>query len=127
MSLNAEKKTLPKISMRKTKKRVAAATKLQAAVRGRRTRVEQEKKSKAVAKLQALARGKRGRKRAAKLKAKKKRTTKIKSRKAYKSYLSSHTIQNNEEVMGLAGFSLIDEFHPLERPLHSCHRKRLQR
>jgi hypothetical protein len=32
MSLNTEKKILPKISMRKAKKRVAAATKLQAAV-----------------------------------------------------------------------------------------------
>ena len=55
MSLNAEKKILPKISMRKTKKRVAAATKLQALARGIHARSKQKQQNTAATKLQALA------------------------------------------------------------------------
>ena len=47
--------------MRKTKKRVTAATKLQALARGKQTRSKQKQQNKATTKLQALARGKRDR------------------------------------------------------------------
>ena len=47
--------------MRKTKKRVTAATKLQALARGNHTRSRQKQQNTAATKLQALARGKRGR------------------------------------------------------------------
>ena len=47
--------------MRKTKKRVTAATKLQALARGKQIRSQQKRKNNAVTKLQALARGKRDR------------------------------------------------------------------
>ena len=47
--------------MRKTKKRVTAATKLQALARGKHVRSQQKRQNNAVTKLQALARGKRDR------------------------------------------------------------------
>ena len=49
--------------MRKTKKRVTSATKLQALARGKHVRSQQKRQNKAVSKLQALhvARGKRDR------------------------------------------------------------------
>ena len=47
--------------MRKTKKRVTAATKLQALARGNHARSKQKQQNTAATKLQALARGKRDR------------------------------------------------------------------
>ena len=47
--------------MRKTKKRVTAATKLQALARGKHVRSQQKRQNNALTKLQALARGKRDR------------------------------------------------------------------
>ena len=55
------KNNLLTIHMRKTKKRVTAATKLQALARGKHVRSQQKRQNKAVTKLQALARGKRDR------------------------------------------------------------------
>ena len=47
--------------MRKTKKRVTAATKLQTLARGKWTRSQHKRQNKAATELQALARGKRDR------------------------------------------------------------------
>ena len=55
------KNNLFNIHMRKTKKRVTAATKLQALARGKHVRSQQKRQNNAVTKLQALARGKRDR------------------------------------------------------------------
>ena len=70
--------------MRKTKKRVTAATKLQALARGIHTRSKQKQQNTAATKLQALARGKRDR-RAATVK---KQQQRVKGRSAYKSYIA---------------------------------------
>ena len=113
MSLFTEINIYTSSSMRKTKKRTTAATKLQALVRGRHTRHEQQKKAKAAAKLQALARGKRARRIAAKKKKKKQRTTKskgVKGRTAYKSYLASYTEDNTDKIGGHDGLHMLRDF-----------------
>ena len=51
------KNNLLTIHMRKTKKRVTAATKLHALTRGKQIRSQQKRQNSAVTKLQALARG----------------------------------------------------------------------
>ena len=71
--------------MRKTKKRVTAATKLQ-----------------------ALARGKRDR-RTATVKTQQKQ---VRGRSAYKSYLSSFTVDNTQKVGGFSGLELLHNFIP---------------
>ena len=77
--------------MRKTKKRVTAATKLQALVRGK------------LARRTATA---------------KKQQKQVKGRSAYKSYLSSFTLDNTEKVGGFAGLDLLHSFQPqLEQSL----------
>ena len=91
--------------MRKTKKRVTAATKLQALARGKRTRSQQKRQNKAATKLQALARGKRDR-RAATVK------KQVRGRFAYKSYVSSFIVDNIEKVGGFAGLDLLHNFIP---------------
>ena len=91
MSSNAENKMYPTIRMRKTKKRVSAATKLQALVRGK------------LARRTATA---------------KKQQKQVKGRSAYKSYLSSFTLDNTEKVGGFAGLDLLHSFQPqLEQSL----------
>ena len=85
--------------MRKTKKRVTAATKLQALARGKRTRSQQKRQNKAVTKLQALARGKRDR-RAATVK---KQQKQVKGGSAYTSYVSSFTADNTQKAAEFAG------------------------
>ena len=87
--------------MRKTKKRVTAATKLQALARGKQIRSQQKRQNNAVTKLQALARGKRDR-RAATVK---KQQKQVKGRSAYKSYLSSFTVDNTQKVGGFSGLN----------------------
>ena len=77
------KNNLLTINMRQTKKRVTAATKLQALARGKHIRSQQKRQNSAVTKLQALARGKRDR-RAATVK---KQQKQVRGRSAYK-YLS---------------------------------------
>ena len=94
--------------MRKTKKRVTPATKLQALARGKRTRSQQKRQNKAATKLQALARGKRDR-RAATVK---KQQKQVRGRSAYKSYLSSFTIDNTQKIGGFSGLDLLFNFHP---------------
>ena len=65
------KNNLLTIHMRKTKKRVTVATKLQALARGKHNiRSQHKRQNNAVTKLQALARGKRGRRTARKNKTK---------------------------------------------------------
>ena len=95
------KNNLLTIHMRKTKKRVTAATKLQALARGKHVRSQQKRQNKAVTKLQALARGKRDR-RAATVK---KQQKQVKGRSAYKSYLSSFTVDNTQKVGGFSGLN----------------------
>ena len=80
--------------MRKTKKRVTTATKLQALARGKHTRSQQKRQNKAATKLQATAHGKRDRHVAAV----KKQQKQVKGRLAYKSYLSSFTIDNAQKL-----------------------------
>ena len=80
--------------MRKTKKRVTSAAKLQALARGKRTPSQQEQQNKAATKLQATAHGKRDRHVAAV----KKQQKQVKGRPAYKSYLSSFTIDNAQKL-----------------------------
>ena len=94
--------------MRKTKKRVTAATKLQALARGKHVRSQQNRQNKAVTKLQALARGKRDR-RAATVK---KQQKQVRGRSAYKSYMSSFTMDNTQKVGGFAGLDLLHNFIP---------------
>eukprot|EP01048_Picozoa_sp_COSAG05_P030409 COSAG05_NODE_10546_length_559_cov_2.967391_1_plen_125_part_00 len=91
MSSIAENKMYPTIRMSKTKKRVTAATKLQALVRGK------------LARRTATA---------------KKQQKQVKGRSAYKSYLSSFTLDNTEKVGGFAGLNLLHSFQPqLEQSL----------
>ena len=92
--------------MRKTKKRVTAATKLQALARGKHVRSQQKRQNNALTKLQALARGKRDR-RAATVK---KQQKQVKGRSAYKSYLSSFTINNTQKIGGFSGLDLLHGF-----------------
>ena len=99
------KNNLLTIHMRKTKKRVTPATKLQALARGKRTRSQQKRQNKAATKLQALARGKRDR-RAATVK------KQVRGRFAYKSYVSSFIVDNIEKVGGFAGLDLLHNFIP---------------
>ena len=94
--------------MRKTKKRVTAATKLQALARGKQIRSKQKQQNKAATKLQALARGKRDR-RAATVKKQRKQ---VRGRSAYKSYLSSFTIDNTQKIGGFSGLDLLSNFNP---------------
>ena len=94
--------------MRKTKKRVTPATKLQALARGKRTRSQQKRQNKAATKLQALARGKRDR-RAATVK---KQQKQVRGRSAYKFYLSSFTVDNTQKVGGFSGLELLHNFIP---------------
>ena len=91
MSSIAENKMYPTVRMSKTKKRVTAATKLQALVRGK------------LARRTATA---------------KKQQKQVKGRSAYKSYLSSFTLDNTEKVGGFAGLDLLHSFQPqLEQSL----------
>ena len=102
--------------MRKTKKRVTAATKLQALARGKHVRSQQKRQNKAVTKLQALARGKRDRRTATV----KKQQKQVRGRSAYKSYLSSFTVDNAQKLFigGFSGLDLLFNFHPqLEQSL----------
>ena len=94
--------------MRKTKKRVTAATKLQALARGNHARSKQKQQNTAATKLQALARGKRDR-RAATVK---KQQKQVRGRSAYKSYVSSFTVDNTQKVGGFAGLDLLLDWHP---------------
>ena len=94
--------------MRKTKKRVTAATKLQALARGIHTRSKQKQQNTAATKLQALARGKRDR-RAATVK---KQQQRVKGRSAYKSYIASFTVDNTEKLGGFNGLELLHSFKP---------------
>ena len=96
------------INMRKTKKRVTAATKLQALARGNHTRSKQKQQNTAATKLQALARGKRDR-RAATVK---KQQQRVKGRSAYKSYIASFTIDNTQKLGGFSGLDLLHSFKP---------------
>ncbi len=89
--------------MRKSKKRVTAATKLQALARGNHARSKQKQQNTAATKLQALARGKRDR-RAATIK---KQQQRVKGRSAYKSYIDSFTIDNTEKLPGFDGLDLL--------------------
>ena len=94
--------------MRKTKKRVTAATKLQALARGKHVRSQQKRQNNAVTKLQALARGKRDRRTATV----KKQQKQVRGRSAYKSYLSSFTVDNTQKLGGFSGLDLLFNFHP---------------
>ena len=75
----------PTIRMRKTKKRVTAATKLQALVRGK------------LARRTATA---------------KKQQKQVKGRSAYKSYLSSFTADNTQKLGGFSGLNLLLKLNP---------------
>ena len=88
--------------MRKTKKRVTAATKLQALARGKHVRSQQKRQNNAVTKLQALARGKRDRRTATV----KKQQKQVRGRSAYKSYMSSFTVDNTQKLGGFSGLDL---------------------
>ena len=85
------------IHMRKTKKRVTAATKLQALARGKHVRSQQKRQNKAVTKLQALARGKRDRRAAIIVKKQQKH---VRGRSAYKSYVSGFTVDSTHKLGG---------------------------
>ena len=85
------KNNLLTIHMRKTKKRVTAATKLQALARGKHVRSQQKRQNKAVTKLQALARGKRDR-RAATVKKQQKHVTIYYARAQYNRYSVVHEL-----------------------------------
>ena len=98
--------------MRKTKKRMKAAAKFQAAARGRIQRQTQKKHNEAAAKLQAAVRGKADRRKAAKLKAKKRRTTRVKGRTAYKTYVASYSEANTDKIGGFDGVQLLHDFNP---------------
>ena len=77
----------------------------------------QERQNKAVTKLQALARcGKRDR-RAATVK---KQQKQVRGRPAYKSYVSSFTVDNTQKVGGFASLDLLHNFHPQIEHYISC-------
>ena len=108
------------------KQQTSAAGKLQALVRGRRARVQQRQQSSAAVKLQALVRGKRDRRAAALKKKKKKRTQKTKrpliiGRTAYKSYVGSYSQTNSDKVGGDAGVQILRNFTPQIRASLSEH------